>query len=83
MRDVGRGAHASRFTIPRKGALTLNLTTIPMSFADTLKQKLTGQAPVDKYVLWVVILMSAMGAVAVYSAITYLAEVRAGTEPEQ
>jgi cell division protein FtsW len=54
-----------------------------MSFVDTLKQTVTDRAPADKYVLWVVISLSAMGVVAVYSAITYLAEVRAGTEPEQ
>lgn len=54
-----------------------------MSFADTLKQKITGRAPADKYVVWVVMGLSAIGVVAVYSAITYLAEVRAGTEPEQ
>jgi cell division protein FtsW len=54
-----------------------------MSFVDTLKQKLTDRAPADKYVLWVVIALSAVGTVAVYSAITYLAEVRAGTGPER
>ncbi len=54
-----------------------------MSFTDTLKQKITGSAPADKYVVWVVLGLSAIGVVAVYSAITYLAEVRAGTEPEQ
>jgi len=54
-----------------------------MSFVDTLTQKITDRASVDKYVLWVVIALSAVGVVAVYSAVTYLAEVRAGTEPEQ
>jgi cell division protein FtsW len=54
-----------------------------MSFLDTLKQTVTDRAPADKYVLWVVMALSAMGTVAVYSAITYLAEVRAGTGPEQ
>ena len=54
-----------------------------MSFVDTFKQTVTDRAPADKYVLWVVISLSAMGVVSVYSAITYLAEVRAGTEPEQ
>jgi len=54
-----------------------------MSLTDTFKQTITDRAPADKYVLWVVISLSAMGVVAVYSAITYLAEVRAGTEPEQ
>ncbi len=54
-----------------------------MSFVDTFKQMVTDRASLDKYVLWVVMGLSAVGVVAVYSAITYLAEVRAGTEPEQ
>jgi cell division protein FtsW len=54
-----------------------------MSFIDTLKQTVTDRAPADKYVVWVVMGLAAVGVVAVYSAITYLAEVRAGTEPEQ
>jgi cell division protein FtsW len=53
-----------------------------MSFIDTLKQTVTDRAPADKYVLWVVMGLAAVGVVAVYSAITYLAEVRAGAEPE-
>jgi Bacterial cell division membrane protein len=53
-----------------------------MNVIDTLKQTITGRASADKYVLWVVMGLSAIGVVAVYSAITYLAEVRAGTEPE-
>lgn len=52
-----------------------------MSFIQTLRRKVTGRAPADKYVLWVVLALSAVGVVAVYSAITYMAEVRAGTEP--
>jgi cell division protein FtsW len=54
-----------------------------MKLIQSLKQTVTDRAPADKYVLWVVMALSAMGVVAVYSAITYLAEVRAGTEPEQ
>jgi cell division protein FtsW len=54
-----------------------------MSFIDTLKQTITDRAPADKYVLWVVMGLAAVGVVAVYSAITYLAEVRAGMAPEQ
>ena len=54
-----------------------------MSFVDTLKQKLTDPAPADKYVLWVVMALSAMGVVAVYSAITFLAEVRAEATTER
>ncbi len=54
-----------------------------MSFIETFKQTITDRAPADKYVLWVVMGLAAMGVVAVYSAITYLAEVRAGAAPEQ
>lgn len=54
-----------------------------MKLIQSLKQTVTDRPPVDKYVLWVVMALSAMGVVAVYSAITYLAEVRAGMEPEQ
>lgn len=54
-----------------------------MSIAETLKQTVKERPSADKYVVWVVIGLAAMGVVAVYSAITYLAEVRAGTEPEQ
>jgi cell division protein FtsW len=52
-----------------------------MSFIQTLQHKVTSQAPADKYVVWVVLGLAAVGVVAVYSAVTYLAEVRAGTEP--
>lgn len=54
-----------------------------MSFLSTLKQTLSGRASADKYVVWVVMALAAAGVVAVYSAITFLAEVRAGAEPEQ
>jgi cell division protein FtsW len=52
-----------------------------MSFAQTLRHKVTDRAPADKYVVWVVLALAAVGVVAVYSAVTYLAEVRVGTEP--
>ncbi len=52
-----------------------------MSIIQTLRHKVTDRAPADKYVVWVVLALSAVGVVAVYSAVTYLAEVRAGTEP--
>ena len=52
-----------------------------MSFIQTLQHKVADRAPADKYVVWVVLALSAVGVVAVYSAVTYLAEVRAGTEP--
>jgi len=52
-----------------------------MSFIDTFRRKVADQAPADKYVVWVVLALAAAGVVAVYSAVTYLAEVRAGAEP--
>lgn len=52
-----------------------------MSFVQALRHKVADRAPADKYVVWVVLALSAAGVVAVYSAVTYLAEVRAGTEP--
>ncbi len=52
-----------------------------MSFIQTFRHKLADRAPADKYVVWVVLGLAATGMVAVYSAVTYLAEVRAGTEP--
>jgi cell division protein FtsW len=52
-----------------------------MSIVQSLTQKVTDRAPADKYVVWVVLALSSVGVVAVYSAVTYLAEVRAGTEP--
>jgi cell division protein FtsW len=52
-----------------------------MSFIHSFRQNLADQAPADKYVVWVVLGLAAVGVVAVYSAVTYLAEVRAGTEP--
>ncbi len=54
-----------------------------MSAIQTAKHILTDRAPADKYVVWVVLALSAAGVVAVYSAVTYLAEVRAGVGPEQ
>ena len=50
--------------------------------ASTIKQKLTRQAPADKYVIWVVLGLAAIGIVAVYSAITFLAETKAGGNTE-
>jgi len=52
-----------------------------MSFIHSFRQNLADRAPADKYVVWVVLGLAAAGVVAVYSAVTYLAEVRAGTEP--
>ncbi len=52
-----------------------------MSVIQSFKHKVTARAPADKYVVWVVLALVAVGVVAVYSAVTYLAEVRVGTEP--
>lgn len=52
-----------------------------MSVVQSLRHKIADQRPADKYVVWVVMALAAVGVVAIYSAITYLAEVRAGTEP--
>ena len=54
-----------------------------MSYLQALKQAIADRAAADKYVVWVVLALSAVGVVAVYSAVTYLAEVRAGVGPEQ
>ncbi len=39
-------------------------------------------APADKYIVWIVLCLSAIGVVAVYSAITFLAETKSGADPE-
>ena len=48
----------------------------------TLRQKLEAMAPADKYVLWVVLVLAAAGVVAVYSAISFLAETKADGDTE-
>ena len=48
----------------------------------TLRERLAA-APADKYVLWAVLVLSAAGVVAVYSAITFLAETKAGGDTER
>lgn len=48
----------------------------------TIKQRLTDRAPADKYVIFAVMVLIGAGIVAVYSAITYLAETRAGGDTE-
>lgn len=50
--------------------------------ASTIKRKWAEQAPADKYVIWVVLGLAAIGIVAVYSAITFLAETKAGGNTE-
>ena len=48
----------------------------------TLRQKLAKRTekPADKYVLWIVLVLAAAGIVAVYSAISFLAETKADGE---
>ena len=43
---------------------------------------LRDQHPLDKYVLWIALVLSAVGIMAVYSAIAFLAEVKAGGDTE-
>jgi cell division protein FtsW len=52
------------------------------SIVSGLKNALTSQSSADKYVIWTVLALSAVGVVAVYSAITFLAEARVGSEAE-
>ena len=44
---------------------------------------LQDQAPMDKYVLWIALALAAIGVMAVYSAIAFLAEVKADGDTEQ
>ena len=43
---------------------------------------LRDQRPLDKYILWIALVLSAVGIMAVYSAIAFLAEVKAGGDTE-
>ncbi len=45
--------------------------------------RMRDQPPMDKYVLWVALVLSAVGILAVYSAISFLAEVKAGGDTER
>ncbi len=51
----------------------------------TLRQKLAKRTakPADKYVLWIVLVLAAAGIVAVYSAISFLAETKADGDAER
>ena len=53
-----------------------------MAQTTTLRQRLTAN-PADKYVLWIVLVLAAVGVVAVYSAITFLAETKAAGNTER
>ena len=54
-----------------------------MTALQTLKDRITARSSADKYVVWVVLALSAVGIVAVYSAITFLAETKAGGDTER
>ena len=55
-----------------------------MSAATTsIRSKIAGPHPADKYVVWIVLLLSAVGVLAVYSAITFLAETKADGDTER
>ena len=51
----------------------------------TLRQKLAKRTakPADKYILWIVLVLAAAGIVAVYSAISFLAETKADGDAER
>lgn len=53
-----------------------------MAQTATLRQRLTAN-PADKYVLWIVLVLAAVGVVAVYSAIAFLAETKAAGNTER
>lgn len=48
----------------------------------TIKRTFTRRAPADKYVIWLALVLCAVGIVAVYSAITFFAETRSGENAE-
>lgn len=48
----------------------------------SLLQKLGWEGPADKYVVWVVLFLCALGVVAVYSAISFLADTKAAGDTE-
>lgn len=53
-----------------------------MSVATLSRSKIKSSAPADKYIVWLILCLSAFGVVAVYSAITFLAETKSGGDPE-
>jgi cell division protein FtsW len=54
-----------------------------MSVATTLRTRLNRQQPADQLVIWSVLVLCAVGIVAVYSAITFLAETKAAGDSER
>ncbi len=51
-------------------------------FLKIFPRHLRYQHPLDKYILWIALVLSAVGIMAVYSAIAFLAEVKAGGDTE-
>ena len=49
----------------------------------SIKSKLASLPPADKYVLWSVLVLAALGVVAVYSAVSFLAEAKSGGNTER
>ena len=54
-----------------------------MPATSTLQTRLGWTSPADKYVVWIVLMLSAVGVVAVYSAISFLAETKASGDTER
>jgi cell division protein FtsW len=49
----------------------------------SLLRRFGWEGPADRYVVWVVLFLSALGVVAIYSAITFLAETKSGGDTER
>lgn len=49
----------------------------------SLRKRLGWEGPADRYVVWVVLFLSALGVVAIYSAISFLAETKSGGDTER
>lgn len=54
-----------------------------MSVASIARKRTKQSIPADKYIVWIVLLLSGIGVVAVYSAITFLAETKSDGDTEQ
>lgn len=54
-----------------------------MSQQSTIVAKLTGGRPADKYLVWTVLALGAVGVVAVYSSVSFLAQTKAGGDTER
>lgn len=54
-----------------------------MTSIASIKDRISNRAPADKYIIWAVLVLGAIGVVAVYSAITFLAETGADGDTGQ